>query len=244
VLLLQNPAVLLLIPLTSFLPFQNGELNAAGIIAVYTNMLGLRSYEVKTKRRSSTKERDTLMSRAQSQRLIIPTIKPKLEAHVLAPELINNVKNWVTEQKQGHGKLLDKQAFVKAVCGLAGRNQNEKHNPFLALFSPRNLFYGPAILLFTLGGLWALLAVGAMNERFLIRHDIDMQQMGTLHMVYFAAGISGPFIGGYIMDNYGGPGLVVSGFTSITTIGAVLQWLANTPERFVVTRSLRPSNWE
>jgi hypothetical protein len=35
-------------PLPSFLPFQNGELEAAGIVAVYTDMLKLRSCEVKT----------------------------------------------------------------------------------------------------------------------------------------------------------------------------------------------------
>jgi hypothetical protein len=67
--------------------------------------------------------------------------------------------------------------------------------------SPLNMFYGPAVLLLAFGGIWALLDVNAMNERFQIRHDIDVQQIGTLNSIYFAAGKISPFIGGYIMDH-------------------------------------------
>jgi predicted MFS family arabinose efflux permease len=155
------------------------------------------------------------------------------EQTLLTPERVKNVENWVKEQERSHGKL-EKEVFIKAVCGLASGNQNDNHFSFLACFSSRNIVYGPAVLLFNFGGLWALLAVNAMNERFQIRHDIDQQQIGTLNSIYFVAGIFGPFIGGFIMDHYAGPGLVACGSTSITTIGAVLQWLANTPERYTL----------
>jgi hypothetical protein len=231
-----KPAFLLTSPLTSFPPFQNGELQAAEIVAVYTDMLGLRYCKSETQcsfKKAPSERMDTVISRAQSQKLLIPTTNENLKTHVLAPERSKNVENWVEEQKRRHSKL-DKEAFVKAVCGLASSNQKDNQNSFHAFFSLRNFFYGPAVLLFIFGGLWALLAVNAMNERFQIRHDIDLQQIGTLNSIYFVAGIFSPFIGGYIMDHYAGPGLVACGSTSITTIGAVLQWLANTPERYIL----------
>jgi hypothetical protein len=169
------------------------------------------------------------MIRAMSQKFVFSEDMVIDNDEDLALEKIERIENWVAEQKRRHGKL-DKEAFVKAVCELdKGIENNDNKGFFLA---PRDICYGTAVLLFTSGGLWALLAVAAMTERFKIRHDIGDSQIGILNSAYFAAGIASPFIGGYIMDHYAGPGPVTAAANTITAIGALVQWLANSPEQY------------
>ena len=49
---------------------------------------------------------------------------------------------------------------------------------------------------------------------------------------YFFAAIVGPFVGGMIMDNFAGPGVVAVGANFVVAIGALIQWMADKPELY------------
>jgi MFS family permease len=130
-----------------------------------------------------------------------------------------------------HGKL-DKETFVRAIVLRHEKRRQANGIDDFSLPNFRDVFYFCNIALFSMGGVFALFAVATMSERFKVRMDIDESQIGLLNTSYFVAAMIGPFIGGYIMDNFAGPATVAAGGNTIVTIGALVQWLANTPDSY------------
>lgn len=91
-----------------------------------------------------------------------------------------NIAAWVEEQKQKYGKL-DEESFVKAVVAndLERTRLRGGGDANASRWRDGCLFIH--IMLFTIGGIFALFAVAAMSDRFMARMDIDESQIGLLN---------------------------------------------------------------
>ena len=148
----------------------------------------------------------------------------------LPPEKIARITAWVDKQKQLR-KTLDIEAYVKSVVDEdKRRKQGEKVKSGRS--KGQEIYFLLSLSMLCTGGMFSLFATGAISQRIMARSSLREEQLGILNVAYFVAAIIGPYVGGWFMDNVCGPGYIAVAANSIISVGALIQWLANTPNTF------------
>lgn len=173
---------------------------------------------------------DTLLDQALQQNVVVNDDAKSAALVSLSPQKIARITAWVDKQKELHERL-DIEAYVKSVVEEdKQRKQGKKMKSGRS--KGQQIYYLLSLSTLCMGGMFSLFATGAIGQRIMARSSLKEAQLGLLNTAYFVAAIVGPYIGGWFMDNVCGPGFIAVAANFIISIGALIQWLANTPHTF------------
>ena len=198
---------------------------------------------------------DTLLDQALNQHVVVNDDAESSALVPLSPEKIARITAWVDKQKELHNTL-DIEAYVKSVVDEdKRRKQGEKVKSGRS--KGQQIYFLLSLSILCMGGMFSvsrelsllfivrldvhtlhsllslqLFATGAISQRIMARSSLSEEQLGLLNVAYFVAAIIGPYVGGWFMDNICGPGYIAVAANSIISVGALIQWLASTPETY------------